>query len=99
MRPAKRILGETLVLATAIALAAGIANLVGPRSFPEPGRQFSGIQKTQFYKRLILGQTAFLVAGIVFYVLLHKLYDRWRARNSAPGSAGPNKPPSERTDR
>ena len=99
MRLAERILGEVVVLVTAIALAVGIAYVVGPRAFPEPGSQFFGAEKQQFYNRLILAQVAFLVAGIVFYFLLHKLYDRWRAGDPAPGSAAPDNPPLERTGR
>jgi hypothetical protein len=83
----KRLAGEIVLLAVAIAVTVGAAQVVGPGDFPETG---SAAERQRFYGRLFLATLVPLPAGIITYYLLRKRYARWRADR-------PDNPPLERT--
>jgi hypothetical protein len=93
-RVIKRLVGEMVVLAAAIAVTFGTAQLVGPGDFPVAGGPG---EKQRFYNHLFVATLVPLPAGIVAYHFLRMRYARWRARGVARSSDRPDNPPLERT--
>lgn len=79
----KRLAGEIIVLVVAIAVAVGVAQIVGPGRFPDVGSAAFVAEKQRFYDRLFLATLISLPAGIAAYCLLQKRYRRYRTRSGA----------------
>jgi hypothetical protein len=82
----KRLAGEIGVLVAALAIGCGVILIVGPESPDAANHDF--VPDRRFYERLFLAQVSGLLAIIIAYWLLHKVYRRYRARGAPDAGAG-----------